>query len=301
MDKNNIIDSQKGVSLIELVVVTGVLALIAGCIAMLMIQQVKNNVKVHEGFEINELMILIGDTLKNSSSCSETLGGMAIPLDLTAPISVKIIKSKGLDGSGLPVEVFNIDKYKNMPTMRVDKMELTNREPFDGQRLFRYSLEITFLSGSLANPTPTNPIQTITRRIPIIVRGNNTDPKLLPTKIESCYVDQAVWLKELCEGMLQGFYDEKLPNSVPAKYVCSNINVPGSVSTDGSFCFNDPAVGDPRKATKDCVSSWFMSVGSCYTTSFNCQAREVLAGVRLIQTGKYTYSNENTCCVARIK
>jgi prepilin-type N-terminal cleavage/methylation domain-containing protein len=155
--------------------------------------------------------------------------------------------------------------------------------------LYRLQLNIHF--EKLGNP-PT----TMFRSIPLIVKKNNTNNSL----IYSCYTEENSWYQEMCSSLMNGHYQEQ--NSSLAR-ICTDLNIKGSISTDGNFCFNKP--GDIHQ--KDCASSWYAGWASnyggaaCSTVAGTCGKDQVVVGVAVLSCGKDCVHNVNMCCPIRLQ
>ncbi len=154
----------------------------------------------------------------------------------------------------------------------------------------------------------------IERAFPIVAEMDPVKKEVL-----TCFYDekenQDPIVNQACRDYLQGTIDtRRLANPSLDKFAaCNDINIPGAISTDGSFCFNfvtsdmNKAI-DPNK--KDCISSWFFDHGGltpadCFPVGpsayLSCPARTTLVSYNVVNCGKGCLEANGLCCVTRLK
>lgn len=292
----------KGFTLTELAVGLGILSIIGLIISQMMVKQSENSSQITDFYEFNEFTIRIGDIIRNNRACENTLRGFTLPAAGALPLG----QIKNADNN-LIFDMANANDTTLSPRARVRSLQFNafkNDVPsslFSTEALlYRGQIEITFERGPLGDPN--NP--TYFRTIPLLVKSDATDP----TKVFTCYNEENAWNAQLCQGLLSGKYTEK---TAAIERMCEHINIKGSVSTDGHFCFNlitasvDKA-GDIHQ--KDCINSWYggwaQNFGgeSCYTEKTNavCNPDFVTAGVTVSSCGKNCVKSELFCCKMRL-
>lgn len=314
-NKNHLFLSKlsNGFSLVEIAVGLGLLSIIALILSQLMVKQSDNSSQITDFYEFNEFTIRMGDMFRNSRACENTLRGFALPAAGALDLAKVRNADSTLDLDGKPgaimFDMANVQDTTLSPRARVRSIKINayNNNPATSifssdANLFRGQIEITFERGPAGNPNNL----TYFRTIPILVKNDNSDP----TKIFTCYNEENAWNAQLCQGLLSGRYTEK---TAATERLCEDINIKGSVSTDGHFCFNkvDPtkpsAAGDIHQ--KDCANSWLAGWAqnyggeSCYVEKANtiCKPNFVIAGVTLTACGKRCVKSELMCCRMRLQ
>lgn len=305
--KNN-----RGFTLVETLVAFGLVAILGFIVAQLIIQQSNNTHKVTDYFEVNELVIRIGESLRSKVACEYTFNGIAVPSPALPIVPITQIMNSDTSG-GIRHVIFDMatKDVELSPRLKVTALELVayddNNAATNNIALAPFTSDTTLMRLQLNIRFEKSGAQELKffRSIPLIVKRDNTNLN----RIFSCYNDQNAWTQELCNGLLSGKYSEA--NGVDPR-MCSDLNVKSSVSTEGHFCFNRlngslTKAGDIHQ--KDCINSWYAGwaqnydgpLKKCYNSNGVCEPNDVIVGVSVVSCGKNCVKSKNLCCSIRLR
>jgi prepilin-type N-terminal cleavage/methylation domain-containing protein len=302
----------QGVTITEMLIALALISIIALMVSQLTVQQSKNSFEITDSFEVNEFTIRIGESLRNKEACKQTFKDILIPNATTPIVPITLIKNADLT-SGAGHDIFNLNSNdaKLSPRVTVNSLDLTafghdltnytfSADTSGVANLYRLQLDINFTKAG-------NPPTRMVRTIPLVIKKNNSDP----TKIYSCYTEENSWYQQICSTLLTGNYTEQ--NATVAR-ICADMNIKGSISTDGHFCFNEVDSSSTNSAgnvhRKDCINSWYAGWAknfggpSCYSKSPNgggCNGNDVVVGASAWSCGKECVQSSITCCPVRLR
>lgn len=308
ISKNN-----RGFTLVETLVAFGLVAILGFIVAQLIIQQSNNSHKVTDYFEVNELVIRIGESIRSKVACEYTFNGITMPSAASPMVPITQIMNADTSG-GIRHVIFDMatKDVELSPRLKVTALELV---PYDDNNpatndiaLAPFTSDTTLMRLQLNIRFEKSGAQELKffRSIPLIVKRDSPPNS---NKIFTCYTDQNAWTQELCNGLLSGKYTEA--DGVNPR-MCSDLNVKNSISTDGHFCFNQlngstTTAGDIHQ--KDCINSWYAGwaqnydgpLKNCYNSNGICQSDDVIAGVAVVSCGKNCVKSKNLCCPIRLR
>lgn len=284
--------NKKGITLVETLVGIAILMILMVGVIQLTTQSTNNSQNINRDFEINEFMISLGDTIRDKEACTNTFRNLSIPVSTGTTSFTQVRNKRGdvvRDLSASPPAPNSPELSK---TLKISKLQLQDGVLYQNAtetNLYRVTVFVQFLKG----PGIDSSRLSVTRTLPVILKEGS-----VANTVDSCYTDENSWYKELCQGLLSGRSINKAGS--PIRYLCADINIKNSVSTDGSFCFNKPngnasMPGDPYQ--KYCVGGWDITQKSgCSTSQALCPANTVNIGVTAVNCGKNCTSAINYCC-----
>ena len=294
-----------------------------------------SNKSFKENVEVDMMMTEIKMYLRSKASCVATFGGKKIgdTADRVSYFGVDAGNNYVADTNQFHATGSNIPLY--LTDLRLDTIRLLNTsflspasDPNDWNKKFR------FTKPPPPPPPPPAPVSIYTPTSNMssflavfkfvkgpklmLLQGRPEIVRIVPIEvalngageIETCYYDsnssESVWVADACNRIFGG----TIMNSQ-----CAHMNIKGSLSTDGYFCFNDM---DPNNNIpgnihkKHCVNSWYFEQMQCRivippaggnSNAVLCSQvdNEFMVGFSSFSCGKNCVKAQAMCCKSRLK